>query len=70
MTIILLELGESYCVLAGNWPDQPPNPKVYKRMHAAEKSDTGILPKKEPNKTCSGQVAEGLEGRLVAEGNF
>ena len=51
MTIILLELGESYCVLAGNWPDQPPNPKVYKRMHAAEKSDTGIVPKKEPNKT-------------------
>lgn len=51
MTINLMELGESDCGLAGNWPGQPPNPKVCKRMHAAEKSDTGIVLKKDPNKT-------------------
>jgi len=37
-------------------------------MHAAEKSDTGIVPKKALNK-AEKAVAEGLEGRPVTEGN-
>ncbi len=50
---ILKEPRESDCGLAGNWPEEPPNPKVCKRMHAAEKSDTGVVPKKEPNEARS-----------------
>ena len=36
-------------------------------IHADEKSDTPIVPKKSPNKGCC--PAEAMEGRGVAEGN-
>ena len=40
-------------------------------MHAAEKSDIGIIPVKEPNNmTCPHVMAEALEGRPVTEGKF
>ncbi len=38
-------------------------------MYAAEKSDTVIVPKKEPNKVALSVTAEALEGRAVAKGN-
>jgi hypothetical protein len=38
-------------------------------MYAVEKSDIGIVPEKEPNNVELIQTAEGLEGRLVTEGN-
>jgi hypothetical protein len=38
-------------------------------VYAAEKSDTGVVPKKEPNK-IGWPMAEALEGRLVNKGNF
>ena len=69
MTIILKELWESDCGLAGNWPEEPPNPKVCKCMHAAEKSDTGIVPKKEPNKTCQAGGG-GSGGKAGDRGKF
>ena len=34
-----------------------------------EKSDIGVLPKKEPNKVESDSTAGALEGRPVTEGN-
>jgi len=39
-------------------------------MNAVEKSDTGVVPKKEPNKVGSSPTAEALEERPVTEGNF
>jgi len=40
-------------------------------MHAAEQSDIGVVPKKEPNKiACPHAVAEVSEGRLMTKGNF
>ena len=40
-------------------------------MHAAEQSDIGVLPKKEPNKmVCSHAIAEVMEGRLMTKGKF
>ena len=39
-------------------------------MNAVEKSDTGVVPKKEPNKVGSPPTAEALEERPVTEGNF
>ena len=36
-------------------------------MNASEKSDIGIVPRKEPNKIRK-LIAEVLEGRLVANG--
>jgi hypothetical protein len=39
-------------------------------MNAVEKSDIGVVPKKEPNNVDSESTAEALEGRLVTEGNF
>ncbi len=38
-------------------------------MYAVEKSDIGVVPKKEPNKIEGDSTAEALEGRLVTEGN-
>jgi hypothetical protein len=38
-------------------------------MHAMEKSDIGIVPKKGPNNVEVTQTAEALEGRPVTEGN-
>jgi hypothetical protein len=39
-------------------------------MNAVEKSDTGIIPKKGPNKAESVSAAEVVEERPVTEGNF
>ncbi len=40
-------------------------------MHAAEQSDIGVVPKKEPNNMeCSHAIAEVLEGRLMTKGKF
>jgi hypothetical protein len=38
-------------------------------VYAAEKSDTGVVPKKEPNK-IGWPMAEALEERPVTRGNF
>jgi hypothetical protein len=38
-------------------------------VYAVEKSDIGVVPKKEPNKVGSDSTAEALEGRPVTEGN-
>ena len=38
-------------------------------VNAMEKSDIGVVPKKEPNKVESDSTAEALEGRPVTEGN-
>ena len=38
-------------------------------MHAVEKSDIGIVPKKAPNKVGK-PMAEVLEGRTMTKGNF
>jgi hypothetical protein len=38
-------------------------------VYAAEKSDTGVVPKKEPNK-IGWPMAEALEGRPVTKGKF
>jgi hypothetical protein len=38
-------------------------------MYAMEKSDIGVVPKKEPNKVEVYSTAEALEGRPVTEGN-
>lgn len=38
-------------------------------VYAMEKSDIGVVPKKEPNKVEADSPAEALEGRPVTEGN-
>ncbi len=38
-------------------------------MHAVEKSDIGVLPKKGPNNDAENAPAEVQEGRPVTEGN-
>jgi len=39
-------------------------------MYAMEKSDSGIVPKKGPNKAEALSSAEVLEGRPLTKGNF
>ena len=39
-------------------------------MYAKEKSDSGMVPKKGPNKAEAVSAAEVLEGRPLTQGNF
>jgi hypothetical protein len=39
-------------------------------MYSMEKSDSGIVPKKEPNNAEALSAAEALEGRPLTKGNF
>lgn len=46
-------------------------PEAYKPgMYTVEKSDIGIVPKKEPNKADAQSAAEAPEGRPMTKGNF
>ena len=64
-----LGLREPDCGPAANWLEEPPDPKVRKGMHAAEKSDTGIVPKKGLNK-ASVAGGGGPGGKAGDQGEF